>query len=98
MKRPGEKVKYSEIQKLYEYCIKIGINANIVKLYDGYCIIFPSGGDIVQHRGSDKNEFCVEPAIGCRCDYKPCLLDEAKRLVKYHKERLNRRVNDEHQP
>jgi hypothetical protein len=94
MKRPTEKIKYGEIQKLYEYCIKIGIDAEIVPLFDGYCIIFPSGGEIIQHMGSCKNAFCVEPCIGSKCDYKPCLLDEAKRLVKYHKERLNRRADD----
>ncbi len=95
MRHPKAKTKYEEIQKLYDYCLKIGINAELVKLYDGYCIIFPNDTDIIQHMGSYKNEFCVEPAIGCRRDYTPCSLDEARYLVRYHKERLNRRANDE---
>lgn len=94
MRKPMVKPKYAEIQKLYEYCIKIGIDAELVGLYDGYCIVFPNGSDFIQHMGSYQNDFCVEPCIGCRCDYKPCLLDEAKRLVKYHKEKLNRRTDD----
>lgn len=95
MKQAKVKPKYEAILKLYEYCQRIGIEAELTTLYDGYKLTFPSGGDIVQHEHSYRSEFCVEPAIGSRYDYKPYTVDEAKRIVEKHKDRLNRRANDE---
>jgi hypothetical protein len=85
---------YTAIQKLFDYCIKIGINAKLERLYDGYAIIFPNGGDFVQHYCSyGCNVGCVEPAIGCRLDYTAVELKNAKALVRYHKNRLNKEGN-----
>ena len=90
--------KYTEIKKLFDYCIKIGINARLETMYDGYAILFPSGGDIVQHSWSYGSLIgYVEPAILCRRDYAAVSLKEAKAIVKYHKDRLNRRLTDERQ-
>ena len=87
---------YTAIKKLYDYCIKIGVNAELERFFDGYSIQFPNGGDFVQHMGSyGCNAGCVEPAIGCRLDYTAVELKNAKALVRYHKDRLNRRATDE---
>lgn len=95
---PNElKLKYAEIRKLYDYCVKIGINAKMIDLYDGYMIVFPNASDFVQHEysyGSDHG--CVEPLIGCRFDCTAVPLKKAKALVRYRKNRLNRRTTDEH--
>lgn len=82
---------FKEIFVLYNYCRKIGIPATLESCWDGYAIRFPSGGDFVQH-GYSYGAFsgCVEPAIGCRIDYSPVPLQNAKRLVRRHKERLCR--------
>lgn len=86
---------YNEILELYEYCNKIGVQATLEKMWDGYAIRFPCGADFVQHNGSygSKAGF-VEPAIGCKLDYTAVSLKSAKRLVEYHKNRLNRRAED----
>lgn len=81
---------YEEIKLLHLYCLKQGIDAKLDFLYDGYKITFPNGGDFVQHQfsyGSDAG--FVEPAIGCRADYNAVSLENAKRLIRRHKERLN---------
>ena len=89
-------MKYTEIQKLYDYCIKIGIDAKLEKYWDGYAIRFPNGGDFVQHEHSYGSHVgCVEPAISCRLDYTAVTLDRAKALVRYHKDRLNKEAADE---
>ena len=84
--------EYKEIQRLYFYCLKQGIQASLENLYDGYKICFPNGGDFVQHQYSygAKNS-CVEPAIGSRLDYTAVPLENAKQLVKRHKDKLNKR-------
>lgn len=93
MKETELKPKYAEIQELYDYCIRIGINAKLEPSFDGYAIRFADGGDFVQHYGSyGCNVGCVEPAIGCRLDYTAVPLKNAKALVKYHKERLNKEI------
>lgn len=87
--------EYNEIKELYKYCAKIGINAVLETLYDGYAIRFPNGGDFIQHQRSYGGDLgCVEPAIGCRTDYTAVSLRNAKTLVKYHKDRLNRPKED----
>lgn len=83
---------YMEIIMLYEYCKKIGLRATLEELFDGHKIVFPNGGDFVQHQfsyGADCG--CVEPAIGSKADYKAVTLENAKRLVRRHKDKLNRR-------
>ena len=47
-----KKREYNEIKELYKYCVKIGINAVLETLCDGYAIRFPDGGDFVQHQYS----------------------------------------------
>ena len=86
---------YNEILELHEYCNKIGVLATLEKMWDGYAIRFPCGADFVQHRCSYGSMCgCVEPAIGCRLDYTAVSLESAKRIVAYHKTRLNRRAED----
>ena len=90
------KTNFPEIRELYDYCIEIGIDATLEHCWDGWSIRFPSGSDFVQHSGSYGSDIgCVEPAIGCRLDYRAVPLKNAKALVKYHKDRLNRRRNYE---
>lgn len=83
--------EYREIQRLYFYCLKQGINAKLEPLYDGYAIRFPDGSDFAQHRGSYGCECgCIEPAVnGCRKNYTAMALKNAKRLVKRNRKRLN---------
>ena len=96
MKETELKPKYAEIKKLFDYCIKIGINAEIVKLYDGYIIVFPNASDFIQHQYSYGGEIgYVEPLIGCRLDCTAISLKQAKALVRYHKDQLNRRADNE---
>lgn len=84
---------YKEIIQLFEYCQKIGVKATLKELFDGYKICFPSGHDFVQHRFSYYSiDGYVEPAIGCEDDYTAVTLENAKRLVKQHREKLNRRA------
>ena len=84
------KYAYSEIVQLHDYCVRNGIDAVLENFFDGYAIRFKNGGDIVQHRYSYQSGCgCVEPAIGCKLDYRPVTLKAAKALVKRHKERLN---------
>lgn len=91
MKENEFKHKYTEIQALFNYCIKIGIKARFETLYDGYAIRFPDGGDFVQHNGSyGSHNGCVEPAISCKLDYTAVPLKNAIALVRYHKDRLNK--------
>ena len=87
--------QYPEIGKLFEYCQKIGVEATLEDMFDGYAIRFPSGYDFIQHNCSygSKNG-CVEPAIGSKADYTAVTLKNAKRMVKRHRERLNRRAED----
>lgn len=96
MKETELKPKYAEIQKLYHYCISLGIKAKLEELFDGYKICFPDGSDFIQHQYSYGGEYgFVEPAIRSRLDYSEISLDQAKALVRYHKERLNRRADNE---
>jgi hypothetical protein len=81
---------YTEIYELFLYCKKEGINAKFENLFDGYVILFPNGGDVIQHFGSyGSNCGCVEPAIGCRLDYTAVSLNKAKRLIRRYKKVLN---------
>ncbi len=83
---------YTEIKKLYEYCIGLGIKCELTTLWDGYKIIF-EGGDVVQHKYSnDGDKGCVEFAIGCRKDYYGVSLKSAKAIVKRRKDKLSVRT------
>ena len=82
--------KYKEIFKLLLYCKKIGVNAELSSMFDGFCIRFKNGGDFIQHGGSYGCDCgCVEPCIGCRSDYTAVSLKKAKSLVYRHKKKLN---------
>lgn len=86
--------KYKEILELYDYCVKIGVEATLSRMFDGYVIKFNNGGDCIQHLGSyNHDDGCVEPAIGCRKDYTAVSLKNAKALVRRWKDRLNKGVN-----
>lgn len=88
--------KYNEIVELYEYCKKIGVQAELWPMFDGFCIRFKNGGDVIQHFGSyGKDCGCVEFAIGSRLDYTGIPLKNAKRLVRRHKEKLNGELKGE---
>ena len=81
---------YTAIIKLYVYCLSIGIECNLVPLFDGWALKFTNGGDFIQHMFSYGNEKdMVEPAIGSKADFKATSLSNAKKLVKKHKEKLN---------
>lgn len=83
-------VLYTEILELYIFCKEHGINAELHYLYDGFKIVFPSGGDFIQHNKSyGCLSGCVEPAISCSCDYTGVELSDAKTLVVTYKDRLN---------
>lgn len=82
--------KYKEILLLYDYCKKIGVEAELSEFYDGYVIRFKTGGDFVQHAYSYGGSYgYVEPAICSKADYTAVSLANAKRLVKRHKNFLN---------
>lgn len=82
--------KYKEILELYEYCQKIGVHSELSPMFDGFRIDFPGVGDFIQHCGSYGHDCgCVEPAIGCRLDYTAVELNNAKSLVRRHKNKLN---------
>ncbi len=82
--------KYREIIELYEYCKKTGVHAEITPMFNGFCIRFKNGGDVIQHDGSYGRDCgCVEPAIGSRLDYTGIPLEKAKSLIRRHKEKLN---------
>ena len=74
--------KYKEIWELKRYCEKICVDCTIERMFDGWAIRFnKSGGDFVQHFGSYGSDCgCVEPAIGCRLDYRAVTLKQAKGL------------------
>jgi hypothetical protein len=93
MANEDNRAKYTTIQRLFDYCIKIGIKAELKPMFDGWCIRFQGGGDFVQHFGSyGHDNDCVEPCIGCRIDYTAVSLKNAKALVRYHKDRLNKEL------
>ncbi len=88
--------RYAEIIRLHEYCVKIGVECVLERLYDGYAIRFNNGGDFIQHYGSYGSDAgCVEPAIGSRVDYTAVPLHNAKSLVRRHKYRLNKPTKGE---
>ena len=83
--------RYPEILELFEYCGKIGVQAELTRFCGGYHIRFNSGGDVIQHDcsyGRDKG--CVEFCIGIKkVDYRAIPLKRAKMIVRKHKEKLN---------
>ena len=84
------KREYKEIIKLYEYCKKIGVEAELSPMFDGFVIRFKKYGDVIQHFGSYGNSCgCVEFAIGSRLDYTGIPLKKAKALIRRYKEKLN---------
>lgn len=83
---------YEEIQELYEYCLEIEIKATLLPMYDGHKICFNNGGNFAQHQYSYRSdEGYVEAAIGCKFDHLGMRLKNAKALVKYHKDQLNKK-------
>ena len=65
------------------------MDARLERLYDGWAIRFPNGGDFAQHaRTYGTNDGFVEPAIGCEADYSPVSLREAEKLICENRKRL----------
>lgn len=92
MEEKYTETKYTAILDLHEYCLKIGVEARLEPCWEGYAIRFNSGGDFVQHGFSYGGDIgCVEPQIGCRADYHPVSLKNAKALVRRYKDRLNKK-------
>ena len=88
-KRGKVRRKYGEILALYRYCVEVRMDARLERLYDGWAIRFPNGGDFAQHAGTyGTNDGFVEPAIGCEADYSPVSLREAEKLICENRERL----------
>lgn len=87
-------VKYSEILELKRYCDKIGVEAKLLYLFDGYTIRFNNGADFIQHDGSYGHDAgYVEPAgFNDNDDYTAVSLSKAKTLVRNNKDRLNKVV------
>ena len=82
---------YKEIFELFHYCRRIGVEAKLKGIMDGYAIRFNNGADFVQHQFSygSKNG-CVEPAgVDDRYDYTAVKLDIAKKLVCKNYKKLN---------
>lgn len=46
--------QYKEILELYDFCLKMEIDAKLEQLFDGFKLSFPNGGDFMQH--SIKNQ------------------------------------------
>lgn len=82
--------KYPEIWALFYFCVESGIKCTMERLYDGYAVRFPNGGDFAQHYGTyGGTEGSVEPAIGdAEFDYSAVGINLAKTLVKKHKSKL----------
>ena len=82
--------KYPEIWALFYFCVESGIKGTMERLYDGYAVHFPNGGDFAQHYGTyGGTEGSVEPAIGDdEFDYSAVGLNLAKTLVEKHKSKL----------
>lgn len=88
-KRGKTQRKYREILALYRYCVEVRMDARLERLYDGWAIRFPNGGDFAQHAGTyGTNDGFVEPAIGCEADYSPVSLREAEKLIRENRKRL----------
>lgn len=87
-------VKYPEILELKRYCDKIGVDAKLQYLFDGYIIRFNNGSDFIQHNGSyGNNAGYVEPAgFNDNDDYTAISPSKAKTLVRKNKDRLNKVV------
>ena len=84
---------FIEILSLHEFCREKGIHAEIVSLFDGFKLSFPNSddfSDFVQHSYSyGATHGCVEPAIGCADDYTAVPLEDAKKLVLEHRQKLD---------
>lgn len=81
--------RYFEIWALYVFCRKLGIDAEIEPLFDGWLLSFPDGSDFIQHEFSEGSaEGCVEPKIGCELDFSEVSLWRARALVTAHRARL----------
>lgn len=82
--------KYYEIWALWAYCKRHDIPAEMESLFDGWKLVFPNGGDFVQHEFSYMSiRGDLEPAIGCEDDFSPVGLDDARALVLKHRQRLS---------
>ena len=74
---------YKEIIELHNYCRSLGIECSLEKLFDGYKLNLPKGGDIIQHQYSYGAHLgYLEPAIGSKKDYSPITLKGAKTMVR----------------
>nr|DAH28360.1 MAG TPA: hypothetical protein [Caudoviricetes sp.] len=82
--------RFPEIWELFRFCVDSEIECKIERLYGGYAIRFPNGGDFAQHNATyGGTEGYVEPAIGdAEFDYSAVGLNLAKALVRKHRSKL----------
>lgn len=92
-----KELKYTEILKLRKFCEKIGVEVQLERLYGGYALIFNNGADFIQHQFSFGNDVgCVEPGgISEKLDYTAVPLEKAKALVRYYKDKLNKKRSED---
>lgn len=95
----AEAIKYREILKLRKFCESHGVETRLERVFDGYVLRFNNGADFIQHQysyGSDVG--CVEPGgISRKLNYTAVTLEQAKSLVRTHKDKLNKRGTDDEQ-
>lgn len=89
-------IRYTEVLKLRKYCEKIGVDVVLDTIHDGYRIRFNNGADFVQHQYSYGGvDGYVKPAgISKKLDCSAITLEQAKTLVRNHKEKLNKKRNE----
>ena len=94
-----KELKYTAILKLRKFCESHGVETRLERAFDGYVIRFNNGADFAQHHGTYGSDAgCVEPGkISRKLDYTAVTLEQAKNLVRTHKDKLNKRGTDDEQ-
>ena len=89
-------IKYTEIMKLRKFCELHGVETRLERAFDGYVIRFNNGADFAQHHGTYGSDLgCVEPGgVSKKLDYTAVTLEQAKSLVRTHKDKLNKEIEE----
>lgn len=92
----AEAIKYREILKLRKFCDTHGVETRLERAFDGYVLRFNNGADFAQHHGTEGSDAgCVEPGkISRTLDYTAVTLEQAKSLVRTHKDKLNKKYTE----
>ena len=95
----AEKIKYREILKLRKFCESHGVETRLERAFDGYVLRFNNGAEFAQHHGTEGSGVgCVEPCgVSKKLDFTAVTLEQAKSLVRTHKDKLNERGTDDGQ-